>query len=278
MDKLKILLVTMLPLLAGACRYYGGKEIVDTPPPGPEPIVKQDTTYCVSRLAVDAPYPVRSLDIFVYSADGLKDLVSYIHADGDSARVSLPDSLPKIVAVVANARSRFNIQGLNHYDSLDEIRVQLDGDSPDAPLMSGSGQLGQRVFLTPLLCTVELVSVTNYYEDDVLAEHPRVWLENVNTDADLFRSQGFTVREPRSSRKVYLPSDIGLYTQHPGTKLYCYPNDLPNPDAGNPATELVLEYEMEGATLTQRYTLHPIMRGETIQLEAGIRPYGAGRP
>ena len=271
MEKLKILFVTMLPLLAGACRFNGGQEIV-------EPTVKQDTTYYVSRVDVEAPYPVRTLDIFVYRADGLKDLAAYLHADADSATVILNDTLPKMVAVVANARGRFNVQGLNHFDSLGEIRAQLAGDSPEAPLMSGIGQLGQPVTLTPLLCTIELVSVTNYYEEDILAENPRAWLENVNTDADIFRDQGFTVREPRSSPKVYLPSDIGLYTQHPGTRLYCYPNDLPNPDAGNPATELVLEYEIEGVTLNQRYTLHPIMRGETIQLEAEIRPYGEGRP
>ena len=274
MEKLKILIVTMLPLLAGACRLNGGKEIIDTPPQEDTLEVKNYLT----DLTVDAPCPVRSLDIFVYRADGLRDLEVYLHADSDCATVSLSDTLPKMVAVVANARGRFNPQGLSHYDSLGEIRAQLGNDSPDAPLMSGIGQLGRPVPLTPLLCTVELVSVANYYGGDVLAENPRVWLENVNTDADIFRNQGFTVRDPSASRKVYLPSDIGLYTQHPGTKLYCYPNDLPNPDAGNPATELVLEYEIEGVTLNQRYTLHPILRGETIQIEAEIRPYGAGRP
>ena len=274
MERLRILLVTMLPLLAGACRLNRGQEIIDTPPPFDTLEVKEYLT----SLTVKAPCPVHSLDIFVYRADGLKDLAAYLHADADSATVSLNDTLPKMVAIVANARGRFNIQGLNHYDSLGEVRAQLDSDSPDAPLMSGIGPLGQPVILTPLLCTIELVSVTNYYDGDILAENPRVWLENVNTDADIFRDQGFTVREPRPSPKVYLPCDIGLYTQYPGTKLYCYPNDLPNPDAGNPATELVLEYEIEGVTLSQRYTLHPIMRGETIQLEAEIRPYGEGLP
>ena len=278
METLRILLVTMLPLLAGACRIIGSQETPDPPPPEPEPVVKQDSTIYRNILTVDAPCPVRSLDIFVYRTDGLKDLVVYLHADADSATVSLTDTLPKMVAVVANARGKFNPQGLNHYDSLGELRARLEDDTPGAPLMSGIGQLGRPVRLTPLLCTVELISVTSYYDGDVLAENPRVWLENVNGEADIFRDQGFAVRDARASKKVALPSDIGLYTQYPRTRLYCYPNDLPNPNAGNPATELVLEYEIEGVTRNCRYTLHPIFRGETIQIEAEIRPYAEGLP
>ena len=272
MEKLRILLVTMLPLLAGACRSIECQEKPDPPSPEPEPVVKQDSTVYRSLLTVDAPCPVRSLDIFVYRTDGLKDLVAYLHADSDSAMVSLTDTLPKMVAVVANARGRFNPQGLNHYDSLGELRARLEDDTPQAPLMSGIGLLGRPVSLTPLLCTIELISVTNYYDGDVLAENPRVWLENVNSEAEIFRDQGFTVMDAHTSKKLNLPSDIGLYTQYPHTRLYCYPNDLPNPNAGHPDTELVLQYEIEGVTRTCRRTLHPIFRGETIQLEMQLYP------
>lgn len=276
MEKLRILLVTMLPLLAGACRFNGGQPTPDIPPPEPEATVKQDTTFYVSRLAVDAPHPVRSLDIFVYRADGLKDLVTHLHSDGPTAELSLTDSLPKNVAAVANARGRFNLQGLQHFDSLGGIAVRLADEDPAAPLMSGIFPLrpgrDETFALTPLLCAVELISVTSYFDGDRLAENPRVWLENVNAEAELFREQGFPVREVSSGRTVFLPCDIGLYTQYPRTRLYCYPNDLPNPSAGNPATELVMEYEIEGVTHCQKHTLHPIVRGETIQLDLQLHP------
>ena len=262
----------MLPLLAGACRSMGCQERPDPPPPEPGPVVKQDSTVFRTQLTVRAPYPVRSLDIFVYRADGMRDLELYLHADADSAILCLKDTLPRTVAAVANARGRFNPKGLNHYDSLGELRARLEDDSPQAPLMSGIGPLGQPLLLTPLLCTVELISVTNYYSGDVLAENPRVWLENVNSEADIFRDQGFTVRDAHTSKKLNLPSDIGLYTQYPGIRLYCYPNDLPNPNAGNPATELVLQCEIKGETRTYRHTLHPIFRGETLQLDLQLHP------
>ena len=282
METLKILLVTMLPLLAGACRLNGGQPTPDTPVPEPEPIVKQDTTYHTSNLDFRAPFPVLWTDILVYRSDGLKDLTAYLHSDGPTAELCLTDSLQKNIAVVANARGRFNLQGLQHFDSLGGIVVRLADEDPDAPIMSGIFSIrpgrDTTLALTPLLCTIELISVTNYYDGDRLAENPRVRLENVNAEAELFREQDFAVREITSGQTVFLPYDIGLYTQHPHTRLQCYPNDLPNPGAGNPATELVLECEIEGVTWSRRYTFHPLMRGETIQFEAEIRPYGEDRP
>ena len=277
MEKLKILLVTMLPLLAGACRSIGGQEIIDTPTPADTLQVKSFTT----TLTALAPYPVLWTDVLVYRTDGLKDLEAHLRSDGPTVQLSTADSLPKKVAVVANAGGSFNTGALNHFDSLDGIVLRLADENPSAPVMSGIFDIlpghDTTLTLTPLLCTVELISVTNWFIEDKLAENPRVWLENVNTEAELFRTQGFTVRDAARSKTVYLPFDIGIYTQYPQTRLFCYPNDLPNPDAGNPATELVLQCEIEGETWTGRFTLHPIMRGETIQLEAEIRPYGAGR-
>ena len=282
METLKILLVTMLPLLAGACRLNGGQPAYDTPAPEPEPVVKQDTTYFICNLDFRAPFPVLWTDILVYRSDGLTDLAAYLRSDGPAAKLCLTDSLPKNIAVVANARGRFNLQGLQHFDSLGGIVVRLADEDPDAPIMSGIFSIrpgrDTTLALTPLLCTVELISVSNCYDGDRLAENPRVRLENVNAEAELFREQGFAVREITSGKTVFLPYDIGLYTQYPHLRLHCYPNDLPNPGAGNPATELILECEIEGVTRSQRYALHPLMRGETIQLEAEIRPYGEGLP
>lgn len=282
MEKLKILLMTMLPLLAGACRSIGGKAEIDTPSPEPVPVVKQDSTLIEGRLIALADYPIRSLDIFIYNPDGLKDLVAHVRAEGADATLSLPDSLPKTVAMVANAPGTFNSDALKHFDSLDALVFRFSDDDPTAPLMSGMGSLvpGEpaRVRLTPLLCTIIIAGVTNYYEGDTLAENPRVWMENINGEAGIFKQYGFAVKDPSSSRAVYLPCDIGLYTQYPGTRLFCYPNDLPDPNPGNPATTLFMQYEIEGETQTLSLALHPISRGETIPVELALRPYGAGRP
>lgn len=272
MEKLKILVMTMLPLLAGACRLNGGQPTPDPEPPEP---IHIDTTYYRSFLRFEAPYPVEKTDILIYRPDGLMDLIDHIQAHGPTVELALTDDRPKTIAVAANARGTFNTAALNHFDSLNGIIIRLTDDSPDAPIMSGIYSItpGRDTVLklSPLLCTVELAGVTNCFAGDVLAENPRVWLENVNCEAELFRERGFTVRDASSSKRQRLPYDIGLYTQYPGTKLYCYPNDLPNPATGNPATELVFQCEVEGKTHTIRYVLHPIPRGSTIPVEVLIR-------
>lgn len=282
MEKPLILLMTMLPLLAGACRSMGSQAEHDTESGEPVPVVKEDSAHWESRVSVRADLPVRSMDIFVYNPDGLKDLAFHVRAEGATATVSLPDSLPKTVAVVANARGTFNTEALKHFDSLGALVFRYSDDSPDAPLMSGMGALvpgsDTAVVLTPLLCTVVVQEITNYYDGDRIAENPRVWLENVNGEAEVFRNQGFAVKDPSRTRAVYLPCDIGLYSQYPDIRLYCYPNDLPDPNPGNPATTLVMQYEIEGETQTLSLALHPLLRGETIPVQLGLRPYGAGRP
>ena len=275
MEKLKILVMTMLPFLAGACRFNGGQLTPDPGPPEPAPEVKRVSAVLQSRIHFVAPYPIESLDLFVYQADGLKELQFHERISGGDAVLSLSDSLPKTLAVVANVRGTFNLDALNHFDSLDALVFRFSDDNPQAPLMTGIGSFvpgrDTTVALTPLLCTVQLTEVSNWMDGDRLAENPRVWLENINGQAEMFRERGFTVRDPVASKTERLPFDIGLYSQYPGTKLYCYPNDLPNPTTGNPATELVFQYEVDGKTRTQRYILHPIQRGSTIPVEVMIR-------
>ena len=275
MEKLRILFMTMLPLLAGACRFNGGKETLYPPSPEPVPVEKQDSTLLESRISAEAAGAVKRLDLFVYRPDGLKDLVTHVRAEGATARISLTDSLQKTVAVVANARGTFNTVALNHFDSLDELVIRFSDDDPEAPLMTGIGSFfpgrDTTVALTPLLCTIELTEVSNCLGGDRLAENPRVWLENINGEAGMFKLQGFAVRDPLRSRAVRLPYDIGLYSQYPGTKLFCYPNDLPNPTTGNPATELVFQCEVEGETRTIKQVLHPIPRGSSIHVDVMIR-------
>ena len=125
MEKLKILVMTMLPLLAGACRLNGGKETLYPSPPEPIQEVKQDSTVLESLINFAAPYPIESLDLFVYRADGLRDLQLHSRVCADKALLSLSDSLPKTLAVVANVRGTFNLDALNHFDSLEELVFSL---------------------------------------------------------------------------------------------------------------------------------------------------------
>lgn len=222
-----------------------------------------------TMVCAEADFPIESLDVFVYTEGGA--LACHGRSACDSVRLEIKTNERHKVFAIANARGSFNDDALQHYDSLLGLEYSFADDSPEFPLMSGSGTPDAKIHLTPLMSRVSIASVTSYLPDDVLAENPRVKLENINSLVKVFAESGFPVQSPADSPVVRLPHDIGLYTIYPHISLYCYPNDLNESSESNPQTMLVMECEIQGKTHTIRIPVHPIGRGEEILIDIEIR-------
>lgn len=268
----------MLPLLAGACCFIGCKEkAYITPSPALPDAGSKDSTAQVlplpekhsTTVRTEGDFPIESLDVFVYTEGGT--LAYHGRSACDSVRLEIERNERHKVFAIANARGTFNDNALQHYDSLLGLEYNFVDDSAEFPMMSGSGTPDAKIRLTPLMSKVSIASVTSYLPDDVLAENPRVKLENINSRVKVFAESGFPVQSPADGPVVRLPHDIGLYTVYPHISLYCYPNDLNESSESNPQTVLVMECEVHGKTRTIRIPVHPIGRGEDILIDIEIR-------
>lgn len=263
-----------LPTISGALLFCA-PSCRKTPPPS-QPPLDTDTTETPSgvkdslTLKVKNRYNVKTLDILVYGGAPLLSLESMTRIEDrfDTIRVELKDTLPKTIVVLGNMPGKLNPAAIEHYDSLEKLEMSLWDDNPELPFLSGvsrwqGGDVGLE--LTPLLCCVIIESVTNLNDDYTLLENPRVWLSGINTRAALMQTTGFRTAEPAEGKAVRLPYDIGLYTQYPGIRLWCYPCDLTD---GHSAT-LVVEYckrnsQGELSLYQTEFELGPIFRGSEL--------------
>ena len=174
---------------------------------------------------------------------------------------------------MANATGTFNDDALAHYDAWDRFEMDIKYESPRFPIMGAEAIInGDECLMTlsPLLCKVVLRSVTQYIDDEALVENPRIYLKNCSSAAALFPRQGYSPLRQMDTEPVFLPYDIGIYTQYPTICLYCYPNEMP-PTPTTPPTELVMEYEWQGITKTYSETLHPLYRNSTVHLDIALK-------
>lgn len=217
----------------------------------------------------------RRLDLFSYSADGLKELLDVRKYD------NLPDSVllygsraDRIIVAIANSRLEFNTDALTRFDSIELLVWDFGQDSPSAPVMSGICEIGADskavITLTPLMARVQLGEISNSMKGYVRLENPRLYLENMNGSAELLRTVGFrpseTVADPPHTP---LPYDIGIYPQNPGTEVFCYPNDSPG-TIGTPATALVLECEINGTTRSFSTPIPSLERNSTTRIDISV--------
>lgn len=224
----------------------------------------------------DTLHPVHRLDLLLYSADDMKGLRHkrvYEH---------LPDSIiiygPKedlIAVAVANSAEPLFSNAPPRYDAAEELSCDFSSDSPNSPLMSGTLKLeageGGTVPISPLMSRVMLGMITNTMKNYVRLEDPRVYLENVNSAAEILRTGGFRPSELiAATDRVQLPYDIGVFSQSPGTELFCYPNDSPAATIGTPATVLVLECEIKGMTKQFRIPLPVLRRNSTTRVDITV--------
>ncbi len=217
-----------------------------------------------------------SLELFVYDADGLHNLLDH------RSYAFLPDSAvlyckARNVTVVAIADSplQFNAGALQRYDSIELLSYRFEEDSAERPVMSGQRDIeaggSGSIILSPILARIKTGEISNKLRGYIRLENPRIYLENMNASAELLRTTGFYPSEICMSTPVKnLPYDIGVFSQSPGTELFCYPNDSPEASIGSPATAIVLECEIEGATRQFRVSLPPIKRNSTLMVDITV--------
>lgn len=261
--------------LAGACILHTPAadpfpEDPETPPE--EPSTQKDTlTHTLIFRARE--WPVSTLDLFLYT-DCLQEHLTL--KDSAYVLLHLEPGLTYRVIAIANIRGRFNDAALSHYDVWQAFETSLYSEEPSKPVMCADLVLTPEandtttVELAPLLCTIQIRSVTQYISDDTLIENPRVYLKGCSTRARPFGEGRIAPLDQQDTAPVFLPCDIGLYSQYPGTCLYAYPNEVPE-TATSPATELVMEYELDGNTREYRKTLHPLERGSWKPVDIELR-------
>lgn len=295
----RFIFAALLILLSGACVFLPEKDRPSKPDERPDKVDEPDSTGTSDGKDTLRAYPCRinletlsrmglepelkHADIFVYGSE----LVHYERVEGRFCDFVLHEAGEYFVMAVANAPGEFHPEVLLHTDSWRGLEMLLEYEKPEQAIMRGTGSFSVKkelaataaenspllaaVVLEPLLCGVQISSITQYYDGDILVENPRIHLENCCTRAELFRDEGFYCLDPSESKTTYLPYDIGLYTQYPGTTIYCYPNDMPQSET-SPASVLVLDYEVLGQSRQLRFPIHPLRRNSIFPLDVNIRP------
>ena len=280
--RLTIFLYDLLLLVAPVCLTPACSRTAppDTDPSGEVSVPADDCRFTVrfrvSDNTADSLRTPRRLDIFVYNADGLREQLlvrKYDHMP-DSA-VLYCKAYNATVVAIANSPHDFNTGALGRYDSIELLTYSFEEDSPESPVMSGQKDIeagGSAVLvLSPLLSRVQIGEVSNKLKGYIRLEDPRIYLENMNANAEVLRTAGFHPSETVPSPPVrYLPYDIGRFTQSPGTELFCYPNDSPEAGIGSPPTVFVMECEIQGATRSFRVPLPPISRNSTTRVDISV--------
>ena len=271
-----IFLLTMPPTFMGSCR-----KITAAAPESEDPVPEvqvRDSVLTTVRLQTGGE-PLRQLDLFIYDAEGTKNLQTYMHCDSPSETVCL-NALPgdKILVGIANSPRRFNLNALARFDAMEQLQFQFPDDSPDFPILGGFCQTGADrgdIRLRPLLCKVVLTTVSNTMDGYELVEEPRVRLTNLPAAAEILRDSGFRPNELLDAGAWQaLPCDVGYFPQKPGIELWCYPNDTPENILGTPRPCLELECVILGKTCSFECPLPPMERGSTKEVELVINgPY-----
>ncbi len=243
--------------------------------PEPSSGTVQDSTFLI-RAAITTPpglEDLAGLDLFVYEEGGVQQLVSHTHCDAPPRVMEIETCRQSgILAAVANCPFEFNTDALKLYSSLENLSFNIADDLGSKPIMTGLATIDTAaastiITIEPLRAEIRLRSVTNLYSGDSLIEEPQARLSGINTVCEAFRWSGWYGSEPADTPWQPLPCWIGLYTQYPGTALYCYPNDA---SQGPGAAFLELGYRYEGLEHTKRIALPPIGRGDTIGIDLDL--------
>lgn len=178
---------------------------------------------------------IRSLDIFVFNADGGMTLDSYERADDyrlGSYFNATSTSGRKHIVLIANCPSdKLIFSNFSNYEDLQGFVFDFQDDSPECPLMCGeadfyAGKDGScTVNLNPLLCEVVISKIGTSVPINSIS----VRLRNINTRTTVLDNDGFTSYgiEPMGQEFPY----------RAGLTLYCYPYASEG-GLGSPHTEI----------------------------------------
>lgn len=262
----------LLPVLLGSCR----KEPVPDFPDGPETVPAESVDSVLTRIRIrtDRVDPA-SLDLFIYGAEGTRTLEKHLTLDSvpeELGILTLPGE--KLLAAIANSPHRFNLKALERYDAMEQLAFSYTDDDPAQPILGGSARTEAQagdLTLTPLLCRIVLVSVSNTMDGYDLLENPRVRLRDLPDNAEILRQADFRPAELIDATPwTALPCDVGYFPQEPGLPLWCYPNDTPETVLGAPRPSVEFACEIRGQTCTFEIPLPPLPRGCTKEVDLTI--------
>ena len=266
------LLASLLPVIPGCRPSPCVNEPLCEDPVG---VVAASDTIISMFSVSDAGWPdsgIGVLDVFLFSDSGTRPLEKHRRTvPGDTLQiVSSPGD--KILVLIANSPYAFNLAAVPNLDAIEQIRVGFPDDDPRLPLMSAalSFEAGaeSKAELQPLMCRIVIESVSNLMSGYRRLEDPQAFLSGMNPEAELLRYAGFAPSLPQSDTlKIPLPCDIGLFTQYPGTELFCYPNDPGESSMSSPSTVLNLEGSIGGAQRLLSFPLPPLRRGCTVRAD-----------
>lgn len=218
-------------------------------------------------------------DLFVFDAAGQREAYFNFTDSSDVHTISASCGEKSIVAIV-NSPYNFNEQAIAKLESLELVKFKFKDDSPTHMAMSGiSGCTvaddGETVELeipvTPLMCHLTLTDVSNNLSGYRRLENPRVRLLSINPEAEILRVDGFRpIGDAIDGETVFLPCDIGFYTQYPGTTLYCYPDETPENMLGTERTRLMFECEIHDTTRQFEIPLPTMPRGSDCPISLTV--------
>lgn len=236
----------------------------------------------------DAWRLIRRLDLFVFDPDGIRALDSYTRSYAYSPySVSVPSaSGDKLVVAVANRDfPDEEVTAIHCYEDLKAAVVELTGDHPSWPVMSGETRFvagkghSCSITLEPMMSTVEIHSLRCRMEGPYTGQSLRrvkVYLTGISNRAELLRGSGFLPAETLNNgglsetdlKRLAYSGMVYRYlgdgrdsdgeTEYGTAALYCYPNESGEESPGSPFTKLVIEGELDGKT---RYYTIPVNRG-----------------
>ena len=247
-----------------------------SPVPGiPAELPAVDSTITTVMIRNGSGFPAKNLQLLVYDCEGTQSLEALLRFSEvpDSVEILLPEG-EKLIAAVANMPKSLSPVSLARYGSLDELGYDFSDEDPEFPILSGVGAtVGQtgEILLGPLLCSVEISAISNSMDNYELVENPRVRLANINSYAGIMQTEDFYPTEIIDYGEwTCLPYDIGMFTQHPGTVLHCYPNETAESSISGLRTSLELQCEILGKTCTFETALPPFGRDSRVLVEMTV--------
>ena len=263
------LLITLPAFIEISCRK------LPSPLPEEEEPAVADSTLTRLHLQNSSKHLIRDVQILVYKSEGTRELEKILLVEELSDSIEFVSTAgEKLLVAVANYGKALSPVSLGRYDSLSELGFDFSDEDFEYPVMSGEcSTLGNKgeISLVPLLCTVEIESISNTLEDYELLGSPRVRLAGINGYASLMQTGEFYPTEIIDyGQWEDLPYDVGMFTQYPGTELYCYPNQTSETSIGGTATSLELECEILGELCDFKIALPPFGRGSRLLVEITV--------
>ena len=259
----------LLPALLGSCQRDPLPVIEEDPP-----VIPVDSILTRIRVQADG-HPVKTLDLFVYGADGLRSQERQITLEEPQDTILLP-TLPgeKILVGIANSPRRFNQKALERYDAMEQLTFNFADDNPAQPILGGfctTENHDGEIRLQSLLCRIVLMKVANTMDGYDLLEDPQVRLRDLPDAAEILRQEEFRPTELIDAAKwAQLPCDVGYFPQEPGIELWCYPNDTPEDVLGVPRPTLELQCSIRGQKCSFEVPLPPLPRASTKEVTLTI--------